>query len=87
MNLRRVTNTKSTSDENSYLLADFHNIFIRWKNYFSQLLNEHRVNDVKQMEIYSAEPLVPGPSPFRLKLLLQHLKSINWPILIKKAVP
>jgi hypothetical protein len=35
----------------------------RWKNYFSQLFNVHRVSDVRQIEIHTAEPLVPEPSP------------------------
>ena len=35
-------------DENGDLLADSHNILNRWKNYFSQLLNVHRVSDVKR---------------------------------------
>jgi hypothetical protein len=30
-------------DENGDLLADFHSILNRWKNYFSQLLKVHRV--------------------------------------------
>jgi hypothetical protein len=34
----------------------------RWKNYFSQLLNVHNVSDVRQIEVHTAEPLVPGPS-------------------------
>jgi hypothetical protein len=32
-------------DENGDLLADSRNILNRWKNYFSQLLNEHSVSD------------------------------------------
>jgi hypothetical protein len=28
----------------------------RWKNYFSQVLNVHRVNNVRQTEICTAEP-------------------------------
>jgi hypothetical protein len=43
-------------DENGDLLADPHNILNRWKNYFSQLLNVHRVSDVRQIEIHTAEP-------------------------------
>jgi hypothetical protein len=35
-----------------------------WKNYFCQLLNVHGVSDVRQIEIHTAEPLVPGPNPF-----------------------
>jgi hypothetical protein len=34
-------------DENGDLLADFHSILNRWKNYFSQLLNVHNDSDVR----------------------------------------
>jgi hypothetical protein len=37
-----------SKDENGDLLADSHNILNRWKNYFSQSLNVHRVIDVRQ---------------------------------------
>jgi hypothetical protein len=40
-------------DENGDLLADSHNILNKWKNYFSQLMNVHRVSDVRQIEIYN----------------------------------
>jgi hypothetical protein len=46
-------------DENGNLLVDSHNIFLWWKNYFSQLLNVHRISQVKQTEVHTAEPLVP----------------------------
>jgi hypothetical protein len=52
-------------DENGDLLADSHNILNRWKNYFSQLLDVHNVSDVRQIEVHTAEPLVPGPSRLR----------------------
>jgi hypothetical protein len=58
-------------DEKGDLLADSHNILNRWKNYFSQLLNVHRVSDVRQINIHTAEPLVPDPSHLRLRLLLR----------------
>jgi hypothetical protein len=45
------------------MLAGSHNILNRWKNYFSQLLNIHRVSDVRQIEIRRGEPLVPDPNP------------------------
>jgi hypothetical protein len=41
-------------DENGDLLADS-NILNRWKNYYSQLLNVHRVSDVRHIEIHTAE--------------------------------
>jgi hypothetical protein len=54
-------------DENGDLLANFHNILNRWKNYFSQLLNVH--NDVRQIEVHTAEPLVPGLSHHEVEKL------------------
>jgi hypothetical protein len=54
-------------DEKSNMLADSHNISNRWKNYFSQLWNVQRVSDIRQIEIHTAEPLVPDPSPFNVE--------------------
>jgi hypothetical protein len=49
-------------DENGDLLADSHNNLNRWKSYFSQLVNAYNVSDVRQIEVHTAEPLVPGPN-------------------------
>jgi hypothetical protein len=38
-----------------------------WCN-FCQLQNIHRVSDVRQIEIHTAEPLVPDPSPFEVEI-------------------
>jgi hypothetical protein len=46
----------------------------RWKNFFSQLLNVHRVGDVRQIEIHTAEPLVPEPSPFKVEPATRKMK-------------
>jgi hypothetical protein len=43
--------------ENSGLLAHSH-MFNRWKNYFSQLLNVHRVCEVRLLEMETTEPVV-----------------------------
>jgi hypothetical protein len=59
-------------DENCDLFSDSYNILNRWKNHFSQLLNVHRVSDVRMIETHTAEPLVPDTSPLRLKLLFQN---------------
>jgi hypothetical protein len=66
-------------DENSDQLADSHNILNRWKNYFSQLLNVHRASDVRQIEIHTAEPLVPDPSPFEVEIAIAKLKKYKSP--------
>jgi hypothetical protein len=66
-------------DQNGDLLADSHNIFNRWKNYFSRLLNVHNVSDVRQIEIYTAEPLVPGPSRLEVEIAIAKLKKYKSP--------
>jgi hypothetical protein len=68
-------------DENGDLLADSHNILNRWNNYFSQLLNVHRVSDVRQIKIHTrtAEPLVPDPSPFEFEIAIANLKRYKSP--------
>jgi hypothetical protein len=48
------------------MLADTRSILIRLKNY-SQLLNVHSFSDVKQIEIHTAEPFVPDPSPYEVE--------------------
>ena len=40
-----------------------------WRNHFSQLLNVLGVIDVRQTEVHTAEPLVPGPSAFEVEIL------------------
>ena len=59
------------------MVADSHSIMTRWRNYFSQLLNEHGAKDVRQEEIHTAEPLVPEPSAF--ELAIEKLKSHKSP--------
>jgi hypothetical protein len=39
-------------------------------------LNAHGVSDVRLIQIHTVEPLVPDPSPLRLKLLLQSTNQI-----------
>jgi hypothetical protein len=56
-------------DENGGLL-----ILNRWKNYFSQLLNVHNVSDVREIEVYMPEPLVPGPSCLEAEIAIAKLK-------------
>ena len=55
-------------DEEEDLVADTYSIMARWRNYFSQLLNVHGVNDVRQAEIHTAELLAPEPS------------RLSWPL-------
>jgi len=61
------------------LVADSHSILARWRNYFSQHLNVHGVNEVKQREIHTAEPLVPDPSAFEFEMAIKQLTTHKWP--------
>jgi hypothetical protein len=47
----------------------------RWRNHFSQLLNVHRVNDVRLKEIHTAEPLLPKPSAFEVEMATEKITS------------
>jgi hypothetical protein len=66
-------------DENGDLLADSHNILNKWKNYFSQLLIMHNASDVRQIEVHTAEPLVPGPSRFDVEIVIANLETYESP--------
>jgi hypothetical protein len=62
-------------DENGDLFANSHNILNRFKNYFSQLLNMHNVSVLRQIEVHTAEPLVPGPSRLEVEIAIAKLKK------------
>ena len=42
-------------------------------------MNVHGVNDVRQTEIHTAEPLVPEPSAFEVDLAIEKIKSHKSP--------
>jgi len=65
-------------DEKGNLVTDFHSIVCRWGNHFSQLLNVHGVNDVRQREIQT-EPPVPEPSAFDFEMAIEKLKRHKSP--------
>jgi hypothetical protein len=66
-------------DEDGVLLADFHNILNRWKKYFSQLLNVRNVSDAREIEVHTAEPLVPGPSRLEVEIAIAKSKKYKLP--------
>jgi hypothetical protein len=39
----------------------------------------HRVSDVRQIEIHTAEPLVPHPSPFEVEFAIAKSKMYKLP--------
>jgi len=67
--------TITVKDEKGDLVADSYSIMVRWRNYFSQLLNVHGVNDVRQAEIHTAEPLVPKSTALEGEVAIETVKS------------
>jgi len=65
MTLRRVT--------------DSHSILTRWRNHFFQLFDVHGINDVRQIEIHTVDPLVPQLNAFECELATEKLKIHNSP--------
>ena len=61
------------------LVADSHSTLARWRNYFSQLLNVHGVNDVRHTDIHTSEPVVPEPSASEFELPIEKVKSHKSP--------
>jgi len=51
--LRSVTSLEVTflKDEKGDVVTDCHSILARWRNYLSQLLLVHGVNDIRQTEM------------------------------------
>jgi hypothetical protein len=65
--------------EKGDLVSDSHSILARCRNHFCQVLNLHGVNDVRQTEVCTAEPLVPEPSAFEVELVIKKLKRNKSP--------
>jgi hypothetical protein len=57
-------------DENGDLLADSHSVLNSSKDYLSQLLNIQWVSDLRQLEIYTAELLVPDSNSFEFEIAI-----------------
>jgi hypothetical protein len=66
-------------DDKIDLVTHSHSILARWRNHSSQLLNVHGVNDVRQTEIHTTEPLVLEPSVFEVKMAVGKLKTHKSP--------
>ena len=67
-------------DEKVDLFAGSRIFFLgRGRYRFSYLLNVHGVNDVRQTEIQTAEPLVPESSAFAVEMAIEKLKRHKSP--------
>jgi len=71
--------TNVVKDEKGNLVTDSLSILARWRNHFSQQLNVHGVNHVRQTEIHTAEPLVPMLSASEVKVAIEKLKRHKSP--------
>ena len=61
-----------------------------WQNQFSHLFIVHEVSDLRQTEIYTAEPLVPQPSASESKMGIENLqrhKSLGIDQIKSKNIP
>jgi hypothetical protein len=70
------------NDENSNLI-DHQNVLNKWKNFFNQMLNLHWVRDVGQMDIHTAEPLIPEPRLAEVEIAIGKLKSYKSPGIVQ----
>jgi hypothetical protein len=68
--------TNTAQDEKGDLVADCHSNLTAWRNYVYQLLNIHGDTDVRQIEIHTAQPLVPEPSAFEVEMATEQLKKV-----------
>jgi hypothetical protein len=70
--------TNVVKDEKGDLVAGSH-IMLEVKESFLSLLNVHGVNDVRQTEKHTAEPLVPEPSDSEFEMAIEKLKRHKSP--------
>jgi hypothetical protein len=61
-------------DGKGELVTDCHSILASWRNYFSQQFHVPGVNNIRQTEIHTAEPPVPGQSASEFKMAIEILK-------------
>jgi len=66
-------------NEKGDLMADSHSIVARWRKYFSQLFNVYGFKNVGQVEVHTAEPLVPEPSAAQFEVAIDKPKSHKSP--------
>jgi hypothetical protein len=71
--------TNMVKGEKGDRVTECHSILVRWRNYFSQVLNVHGVNDVRQTKIHTAEPLETEPSAFESEFAISKIKSHKLP--------
>jgi hypothetical protein len=64
-----------TNSEEDVKGVQFAGTHFEWVgDHFSQLLNVHGINDIRQTEVHTAEPLVPEPRASEDKMAIEKLK-------------
>jgi predicted transcriptional regulator len=65
--------TKMAKDEKGDLVTDSQSTrtLAKWRNHFPEMFNVHWVNNVRQTEIHTTEPLVPEPSVFEFEMAIE----------------
>ena len=61
------------------MLSNSNSTLNRWENCFSQLLNVHKGNDVGEIQIQAAEPLIPEPALLDVEIAIEKLKKYKSP--------
>ena len=61
------------------LVADSRSVLSKYRNYFSQILNVLGVNEVRQTEMHTTEPLVTVPSASEVEVAIEELKRHKSP--------
>jgi hypothetical protein len=67
--------TNIVNDEKGDVVKDSRTILAGRRNHFSQLLNVHGVNDVRQTEIQTAQRLVPEANAVEFEMATKKLNS------------
>ena len=65
------------------MFADSYSIVAGRRKYFTRQLDVHGVNDNKNTDIHTAEPLVSEPVAFEVQSAIEKIKSHKSPVLIK----
>ena len=66
-------------DENEELLTDSNSILNRWKHYFSKLLKVHKEEDVREIEIQTAEPHITESTLLEVEIAIEKLTKYKFP--------
>ena len=61
------------------MITGAHSILARWRNHFSQLLNVHGFNGIRQTEKRTEEPLVAEPCAFEVEIANEKSKRLKPP--------